>query len=63
MVQLNKETKIKLLKSIKSGVFDGEQFPELTTELSKINIELIDNSSQVDRSLYPNGQLRNDLLP
>lgn len=29
MITLEKETKIKLLKAIKTGVFDSEIFPEL----------------------------------
>lgn len=62
MITLNKETKIKLLKCIKTGIFDGEQFPELASELKRIEIEVIDKSSDVDRTLYPKGQTRNDLL-
>ncbi len=49
MIQLTKATKIKLLKSIKTGQFDAEQFPELSVELQKITIELIDKASQVRR--------------
>lgn len=60
MIQLTKATKIKLLKAIKTGFFDAEQFPELVIELQKISIELIDKSSDVDRELYPNGKLLND---
>jgi len=56
MITLNKSLKIRLLRSIKSGVFSGEQFPELQQELGKFSIELIDNPSQVE----PDGQLRND---
>ena len=49
MIRLEKKTKLKMLKSIKSGYFDGNDFEELQTELHKINIELIDHSSQVDQ--------------
>jgi len=63
MIQLTKATKIKLLKAIKTGVFDADQFPELQTELGKFSIELIDHPSQVDREMYPDEQTRNDLLP
>jgi len=47
MIQLSKETKVKLLKAVQSGVFDGADFPELVTELKRIEIELIDHPSQV----------------
>jgi len=47
MITLTKATKIKLLKSIKSGIFDVEQFPELQTELAKFSIEIIDRADQV----------------
>jgi len=47
MIQLSKETKVKLLKAVQSGVFDGADFPELVTELNRIEIELIDHPSQV----------------
>jgi len=47
MIQLTKATKIKLLKSIKTGQFDAEQFPELSVELQKITIEIIDRADQV----------------
>lgn len=51
MIKIKKETKIKLLKAVKTGVFDGEQFPELQTELSNITIEIIDKTEQVDRDV------------
>lgn len=47
MITLTKETKIKLLKAIKAGQFDGDDFPELLTELKKIQIEIIDRADQV----------------
>lgn len=47
MIQLSKETKVKLLKAIQSGVFDGADFPELVTELKRIEIEIIDRAEQV----------------
>lgn len=47
MIQLSKETKIKLLQAIKTGQFDGDDFPELVTELKRIEIELINDRSQV----------------
>jgi uncharacterized protein YjiS (DUF1127 family) len=47
MITLEKETKIKLLKAIKTGVFDAEQFPELRTELHQIKIEVIRRADQV----------------
>ena len=34
MITLTKDLKIRLLKAIKSGKFDGSQFPELAGELS-----------------------------
>jgi hypothetical protein len=49
MITLEKETKIKLLKSIKTGTFDIEQFPELATELHKVTIEIINKADQVRR--------------
>ena len=58
MIELTKATKIKLLKAIKTGVFDSEQFPELVNELKKITIELIDHPSQVNRE----GQSRENFL-
>jgi len=60
ITQLSKSTKVKLLKSIKTGFFNSDDFPELTIELGKYQIELIDKSSDVDRSLYPDGQLLNN---
>lgn len=62
MIPLTKDLKVRLLKAIKNSEFDGSQFPELTTELNQIQIELIDKSEDVDRDLYPDGQNRNDLL-
>jgi hypothetical protein len=47
MIPIGKETKIKLLKAIKAGQFDGDEFPELLTELKKIQIELISRRDQV----------------
>lgn len=47
MITLSKQTKIKLLKAIKVGQFDGDDFPELLTELHKIQIEIIDRADQV----------------
>lgn len=47
MIILDKQTKIKLLKAIRTGQFDGEQFPELAEEIKTIQIEIIDHSSQV----------------
>ena len=61
MITLSKPTKIKLLEAIRTGLFDVEQFPELQTELAKFSIELIDKSSDVDRDLYPEGKLLNEL--
>jgi hypothetical protein len=49
MITLEKETKIKLLKSIKTGTFDIEQFPELATELHIVTIEIINKADQVRR--------------
>jgi hypothetical protein len=48
MITLTKETKIKLLQAIKTGIFDGELFPELKTETDKITIEIINKAEQVD---------------
>jgi len=36
MIQLTKDTKVKLLRSIKTGQFIGADYPELTTEFTKI---------------------------
>ena len=47
MIPLGKETKIKLLKAIKTGQFDAEQFPELRQELHHIKIEVIRRADQV----------------
>lgn len=47
MITLTKETKVKLLKAVQSGVFDGADFPELSPEIKTIQIELIDHPSQV----------------
>jgi hypothetical protein len=47
MIPIGKETKIKLLKAIKAGEFDGDDFPELLSELKKIQIEIIDRKDQV----------------
>lgn len=47
MIQLTKETKVKLLKAVQSGVFDGADFPELAPEIRTIQIEVIDHPSQV----------------
>lgn len=47
MIPITKETKVKLLKAIKAGMFDGNQFPELCQELKKITIEVIDRADQV----------------
>lgn len=47
MITLAKETKIKLLKAIKTGQFDADQFPELREELHQIQIEIIDRADQV----------------
>lgn len=48
MIKIEKATKIKILRAIKTGVFDGNEFPELQTELKKITFELIDRVDQVD---------------
>lgn len=55
MTTLTRATKVKLLKAIKTGQFDGNQFPELVTELHKVTIELIDKGEDVDRERYPDG--------
>ena len=47
MIVLEKQTKIKLLKAIKTGQFDAEQFPELRQELHHIKIEVIRRADQV----------------
>lgn len=54
MITLTKETKIKLLQSIKQGTFDGTDFPELVTELHRIEIELINSADQVRHDDYEN---------
>lgn len=54
MIQLSKETKIKLLQAIKTGQFDGEKFPELSPEIKTVQIEIIDHSSQVRNDDYEN---------
>ena len=51
MVKLEKHTKVKLLKAIRDGYFDGNQFPELAEERKFVEIELIDSPEQVDHSL------------
>ncbi|MBK7628109.1 MAG: hypothetical protein IPJ16_13100 [Bacteroidales bacterium] len=56
MIQLTKATKIRLLKCIKTGVFEAEQFPELQIELAKVSIELIDKSEDVNRKLSSEGK-------
>ena len=61
MIVLDKKTKIKLLKAIKAGVFDGNEFPELATELKNITIEVIDSSDQVDPELKNLQELKKDL--
>ena len=50
-MKLTKELKIRLLQAIELGEFDGELFPELQTELQKINIEIINHASQVDHEI------------
>lgn len=47
MITLTKDTKIKLLKAVKDGVFRGEDFPELASELKRIEIEIINSADQV----------------
>jgi len=57
MIKLQKATKVKLLKSIADGVFNGDDFPELANELKLVQIELIDSSEQVD---HDNVKLNSD---
>lgn len=52
MIQLSKETKVKLLKAIQTGIFDGEQFPELAGEIKTIQIEVINSRDQVKKDNY-----------
>ncbi|HOF19773.1 MAG TPA: hypothetical protein PLO24_00825 [Bacteroidales bacterium] len=47
MIVLDKDLKIRLLKAIKEGIFRGEDFPELATELKRIQIEVINSADQV----------------
>lgn len=47
MITLTKDTKIKLLKAVKDGIFRGEDFPELASELKRIEIEIINSADQV----------------
>jgi hypothetical protein len=51
MIPLTKELKIRLLKAIKAGGFDGDDFPELITELKQIQIEIINRADQVRKDL------------
>lgn len=51
MVKIEKETKIKLLEAIEPGWFNGELFPELQKELSKITFEVIDKTGQIDKDV------------
>lgn len=59
MITLTKDTKIKLLKAVQEGIFRGEDFPELTSELKRIEIEIINSADQVrqdediDRGPFP----------
>lgn len=47
MIKLSKETKVKLLKCIQQGTFDSKDFQELTSELHRHEIEIINSANQV----------------